>query len=184
MARSFYDCREFDRCSATLLPSLLPQEPLSRTSPSVEKLSMTSPSKLKGKGRATTRPKATQSSRSQQLSQKSLFVALYSKYMAGEKRREEDSEMILGPTDGAVTLNKELTTISAVLEEYFDQRGGLESTQPSQGFLEYLYGIVLMKGKSEDLAKSWLIRSVNLYPWNWGAWRELADLLASVEEVT
>lgn len=183
MAKSFFDCREFDRCAATLLPSLLPQEPISRASPEVEKLSLSSPRKPKGKGRATPRSRPAQKHQVQQLSQKSLFLALYAKYMAGEKRKEEDSEMILGPTDGAVTLNKELTTISSILEDYLNERGGLESTQSSQGFLEYLYGIVLLKGKSEDLAKTWLIRSVNLYPWNWGAWRELADLLGSVEEV-
>ncbi|KAG9537398.1 hypothetical protein KCU79_g20698, partial [Aureobasidium melanogenum] len=28
MAKSFFDCREFDRCAATLLPSLVPQQPV------------------------------------------------------------------------------------------------------------------------------------------------------------
>ncbi|KAL1302977.1 hypothetical protein AAFC00_003294 [Neodothiora populina] len=182
LAKSFFDCREFDRCAATLLPNLLPQEPVSRASPDVEKLSLSSPSK--GKERATSRPKAAQKPKTPRLSQKSLFLALYAKYLAGEKRKEEDSEMILGPTDGPVTLNKELTTISVILGEFLDQRGGLESNDASQGFLEYLYGIILLKGKNEDLARAWLIRSVNLYPWNWGAWRELADLLESAEELT
>lgn len=184
MAKSFFDCREFDRCATTLLPSLLPQEPVSRASPSVEKLSLSSPTKSKGKGRAGPRSKSVDQRQSlPRLSQKSLFLALYAKYMAGEKRKEEDSEMILGPTDGAVTLNKELPLVSSILEDYLNDRGGLESSQPSQGFLEYLYGIVLLKGKSEQLAREWLLRSVNLYPWNWGAWRELADMLGSVEEV-
>jgi anaphase-promoting complex subunit 8 len=30
------------------------------------------------------------------LSQKSLFLALYAKYLAGEKRKEEETEMVLG----------------------------------------------------------------------------------------
>lgn len=91
--------------------------------------------------------------------------------------------MILGPTDGEVTSNKELTNISGILEDYLNSKGGLNSKEPSQGFLEYLYGIVLLKGKSDHLARAWLIRSVNLNPWNWGAWRELADMLESAEEV-
>lgn len=181
MAKSFFDCREFDRCAATLLPSLLPQEPISRASPGVEVLSLTSPTKPKGKERSRTQPKPSRVHSIPQLSQKSLFLALYAKYMAGEKRREEDSEMILGPSDGLVTINKELTTISSILEDYF--RASEEDTRASQGFLEYLYGIVLLKGRSESLAKTWLLRSVNLYPWNWEAWRELADLVGSVEEV-
>ena len=183
MAKSFFDCREFDRCAATLMPDLLPQESLSRASPNLEKLGSISPAKSKGKGRAHQPTRPAERHRVPAISQKSLFLALYAKYLAGEKRKEEDSEMILGPTDGSVTLNKELTIISGFLEQYLTERGGLASTQSSQGFLEYLYGIILLKGKNEDIAKAWLLRSVNLYPWNWGAWRELGDLLGSVEEV-
>ena len=170
MAKSFFDCREFDRCAANLLPSLVPQQPINRDTTSVA---------------TKTKPKPTNPSQSlPQLSQRSLFLALYAKYMAGEKRKEEDSEMILGPTDGSVTLNKELSRISGILDDYLGARGGLQSTQESQGFLEYLYGVVLLKGKNEALAKAWLLKSVNHCPWNWGAWQELADLLSSAEEVS
>lgn len=170
MAKSFFDCREFDRCAATLIPSLVPQEPITRD-----------PSNVTTKSK----PKSTNSLPGiPQLSQRSLFLALYAKYMAGEKRKEEDSEMILGPTDGSVTLNKELSRISNILDEHLSARGGLQSTNESQGFLEYLYGIVLLKGKNDVLAKAWLLKSVNHCPWNWGAWQELADLLSSAEEVS
>ncbi|KAG9570379.1 TPR-like protein, partial [Aureobasidium melanogenum] len=119
MAKSFFDCREFDRCAATLLPSLVPQQPVTRnaTNPAANPKSKP-PVSLPGLP---------------QLSQRSLFLALYAKYMAGEKRKEEDSEMILGPTDGSVTLNKELSRISSILDEYLSARGGLQSTHESQG---------------------------------------------------
>lgn len=181
MAKSFFDCREFDRCAATLLPALLPQEPLTRPSPHAERVA--SPNKVRNKSATPSRSKATQRIAAPQLSQKSLFLALYAKYMAGEKRKEEDSEMILGPADGSVTLNKELPTISGVLDDYFNKLSDEEGGQKSQGFLEYLYGIILLKGKNEALARTWLLRSVNVNPWNWGAWQELADLLGSAEEV-
>lgn len=174
MAKSFFDCREFDRCAATLLPSLVPQEPISRD---------VSHANAKSKTKVTA-SLPDQPPTVSQLSQRSLFLALYAKYMAGEKRKEEDSEMILGPTDGSVTLNKEITRISTILDEHLTARGGLQSTHESQGFLEYLYGVVLLKGKNDELAKSWLLKSVNLCPWNWSAWQELADLLNSVEEVS
>lgn len=170
MAKSFFDCREFDRCAATLLPSLVPQQPISRDTANAA---------------TKTKPKPTNTLPGiPQLSQRSLFLALYAKYMAGEKRKEEDSEMILGPTDGSVTLNKELSRVSGILDDYLSARGGLQSTHESQGFLEYLYGVVLLKGKNEALAKAWLLKSVNHCPWNWGAWQELADLLSSAEDVS
>lgn len=118
----------------------------------------------------------------QELSQKALFLALYAKYIGGEKRMNEDSEMILGPQDGGVTLNKELSGISAMLEDWFSNLQA--SGRQSQGWLEYLYGIVLAKGKNEKLALDYLIRSVHLYPYNWGAWQELTNLLGTAEEVS
>lgn len=146
---------------------------------------MRDPSQAFSKGKPkSVKPLPTLPTGLPRLSQRSLFLALYAKYMAGEKRKEEDSEMILGPTDGSVTLNKELTIISSILDDYLNARGGLEGTYESQGFLEYLYGVVLLKGKNDVLAKAWLLKSVNLCPWNWGAWQELADLLSSAEEVS
>ena len=42
---------------------------------------------------------------------------------------------------------------------------------------------MLAKRKNEEEAIIWLIKSVNLYPWHWGAWLELSDLIANVEQV-
>ena len=90
--------------------------------------------------------------------------------------------MILGPQDGQVTMNKELPYISAVLDQWFN--GLAANGRQPQGWLEYLYGIVLAKGKNEKLAIDFLIRSVQQYPYNWGAWQELAGLLGTMEEVS
>ena len=43
--------------------------------------------------------------------------------------------------------------------------------------------MILAKGKNDDEARKWLIRSVNRYPYNWGAWQELSGLLGNVENV-
>ena len=122
----------------------------------------------KGKTKVTASPRngRTTASQTPKLSQKSLFLALYAKYIAGEKRKEEDSEMILGPADGPITMNKELITISTILDRYLSGRSN-EAEAQSDGFLEYLYAIVLLKTKNEALAKTWLLRSVSLYEWNW-----------------
>ena len=43
---------------------------------------------------------------------------------------------------------------------------------------------MLAKGKTEEDAKKWLLRSVHLFSFNWGAWLELSELLNSEEEVS
>ena len=45
------------------------------------------------------------------------------------------------------------------------------------------YGMVLSKDKSEEEAMRWLIRSVHLYPMNWGCWQEMTGLISRVEDV-
>ncbi|TKA73800.1 hypothetical protein B0A55_05540, partial [Friedmanniomyces simplex] len=191
LAKSLFDCREFDRCAAVFLPTPLPHSTPSPqvTSPTRLPLStanhrLSSPYNAKGKaalGRQAAKPQAHALPRN--LSQKALFLALYARYMSGEKRKNEDSETILGPADGPVTANKEIPGILALLEEHFNARGGLQDITNSQGWLDYLYGIALLRTKSDALAKQWLLRSVNLQPYNWSAWLELASLVGSPEEM-
>ncbi|KIW07050.1 uncharacterized protein PV09_01941 [Verruconis gallopava] len=177
LAKTFFDCREFDRCAAVFLPQTLPQVPkLASSSP---------PSAKKGKGKAKTGNTPTKQKETDKVvrnvSQRSLFLALYAKYLSGEKKKDEESEMILGPCDGPVTPNRQLNSISAVLEQYFSERHA--ENKNGGGWLEYLYGVVLAKAKDEEMAKEWLIQSVNIYPFNWGAWQELQNLIGSVEEL-
>ncbi|KAF2204430.1 anaphase-promoting complex subunit CDC23 [Delitschia confertaspora ATCC 74209] len=178
LAKTYFDCREYDRCAAVFLPSTLPKGSIiPSSSPSTK-----TKTAAKGKAKAGTPSKAKLTFESVQgLSQKSLFLALYAKYIAGEKRKDEDSEMILGPQDGGVTTNKELVGISAILEEWFTYLP--TSGRQPQGWLEYLYGIVLAKGKNEAAATEYFIQSVHQYPYNWGAWQELSSLVGTVEEL-
>ncbi|KAL8702426.1 MAG: hypothetical protein Q9201_004401 [Fulgogasparrea decipioides] len=183
LAKSYFDCREFDRCSAVFLPLNPTSNVLSSISPASK--TQTPTKAAKGKGKATVdSPESKPRSRSNslpRLSQKSLFLALYAKYMAGEKRKGEDSEMILGPVDNGATVNKELVAIGASLEGWFDERISQGKYDQNQGWLEYLYGVILKKGNSEVEAKEYLIKAVHLNPWIWSAWVELQDLLGNVE---
>jgi len=171
MAKTYFDCREYDRCAAVFLPMILPKGEIASTKPKPE-------------------DKRTQSSHATaeiildgapHLSQKALFLALYARYMAGEKRKDEESETILGPSDGVLTINRELSSIQQQLKVRF-QIQNKRGDNP-QGWLEYLYGIVLAKQKSLEEAKSWLLRSVSYYQYNWSAWQELGDLVGTVHEV-
>ena len=182
LAKSYFDCREYERCAAVFLPSGLPRGPLSSSSPKAQKQSLFKASKGKSKdpGQAAGIMSLSPHGTLPKLSQKSLFLSLYAKYMVGEKRKDEESEMVLGPADGGSTINKELAGISRALETWFAARS---PEQNGGGWLEFLYGVVLAKGKNEDDAKRWLLRSVHIFPFNWGAWLELSELLGSIDEV-
>jgi len=181
LAQTFFNCREYDRCAAVFLPHTLPKIPVS-AQPASPQLSKSKSTPIKGKARTSISSRLTSLTTSlRTVSKKSLFLSLYAKYLAGEKRKDEESEMILGPYDGGNTVNKELSGIAATLEEWFRQRK--EQEGDGGGWLEYLYGIVLAKGKNEELAKQYLIESVHIYPYNWGAWQELGNLIGTVEEV-
>lgn len=48
----------------------------------------------------------------------------------------------------------------------------------------YRYGVVLAKEKNEDKAMAYLIRSVHLFPMNWGCWLEMTSLISRIEDVS
>lgn len=171
MAKTFFDCREYDRCAAVFLPPPIPKSQLASPSGSKAKKPAASPLK-EPPSRSDVIPN---------ISQKSLFLALYAKYMAGEKRKEEECEMILGPSDGSGTVNRELVELARILRTRLDSDHDGDS---GQGWLEYLYGVVLAKSRNKAEAREWLLRSVTKYAWNWSAWQELGDLIENVDDVS
>ncbi|VBB76188.1 Putative Anaphase-promoting complex subunit 8 [Podospora comata] len=176
LAKSLFDCKEFDRCAAVFLPESSLAEMLGTK---VDDATTT-------EGREKQRPSVVLPSERAlpQISQKSLFLALYAKMISGEKRKEEESEMIMGPQDLGTITNKQLAVVSRFLTKWFDQRkseGG--DVAPSQGFLEYLHGMVLVKEKNDRAALQYLVESVQLFPWNWGAWMEITNLITRVEQL-
>ena len=183
LAKSFFDCREFDRCAAVFLD----QEAIrnaSTLSPSARKVGASKRTKGKAKEDAARSLGLGEVGNTlPPLSQRSLFLALYAKYMSGEKRRTEDSEMVLGPQDGGFTVNNELVGLARLLSGWFSDRAakGLEGS--NQGWLEYLYGMILAKSKIEEEAKKWLIKSVHLASFNWASWLELGDLVENVDDL-
>ncbi|KAE8348763.1 anaphase promoting complex subunit 8 [Aspergillus coremiiformis] len=185
LAKSYFDTREYDRCAAVFLPPTIPPVALSASSPNQKKRQSLTPQK--GKSKASQYPGAKDSSVARnpypKISQKSLFLALYAKYLAGEKRKDEETEMVLGPADGGATVNRELPDLARGLEGWLTERREKGFEDRNHGWLEYLYGVILLKGRNEEEAKKWLIRSVHLNPFHWGAWQELNDLLSSTEDL-
>lgn len=174
LAKSYFDCKEFERCAAVFLPESLLAGLLSTKS------NENDPPKGKGKAPASLRSENSLP----EISQKSLFLALYAKVISGEKHKDEDTEMIMGPQDLGSVTNKQLVVVSRFLARWLAERKGEEGDfSSSQGFLEYLYGMVLVKEKNDTLALDYLMQSVHLFPWNWGAWLEITNLVARVEQV-
>lgn len=59
--------------------------------------------------------------------------------MSGEKRKNEDSEMVMGPQDLGTVTNKQLLVVGRFLATWFEERATEdEEVQSSQGWLEYL----------------------------------------------
>ena len=106
---------------------------------------------------------------------------MYAKFIAGEKRRTEETEMVLGPQDGNLATNQSLPFVTSVLEEWFAHSESWN--RRPEGWLEYLYGISLAKSKDDRMATHWLLRSVEHYPYIWSAWQELSSLMGSVDDV-
>lgn len=177
LAKSYFDTREYDRCAAVFLPPIAPAGGLLSSHKNRKASTFTPPKGRKAKDTAhsSTNPFP-------RLSQKSLFLALYARYIAGEKRKDEESEMVLGPNDGGQTTNRELSGLAHSLEAYFTSQTSEHLEAHSQGWLEYLYGIVLSKSKNEVSARAWLIRAVHKNPFHWGPWEELATLLPATND--
>ena len=181
LAKSFFDTKEFNRCAAVFLPPSIPAGGLAIFEKSKGRTPTSTPQKSKGKSKQQT---LNDISPYPKLSQKSLFLGLYARYIAAEKRKEEETEMVLGPADGGQTTNKVLPALTRGLQAYFRTRDESDpQLKRSQGWLEYLYGVVLSKSKQEDLAQEWLLRSVRLNPYHWGAWEELSSMLTSVDDL-
>ena len=116
------------------------------------------------------------------------FLYAYSRYLGGEKRREEEMLERADTLERCPVVNKELVGLQAELLP-------LWRAHALDGFGLYAFGLVLKKlgcvgGKSgssssggdgprvssEPHARGVLLQSVAAYPWNWAAWLDLAEL--------
>ncbi|KAI1194935.1 TPR-like protein [Nemania serpens] len=178
LAKSLFDCREYDRCAAVFLPE-------STLTGIISPKDTSATPKGKGKGKAAVgSSKPNNGQTIPKISQRSLFLSLYAKFLSGEKRKDEDAEMVMGPQDLGTCKNKQLITVSRVLEAWFESRKTEDGEfVDGQGWLEYLYGMILAREKNDELALFWLVRSVHLFPMNWGCWLEMSSLITRVDDL-
>jgi tetratricopeptide (TPR) repeat protein len=104
------------------------------------------------------------------------FMRFHSMFISGDKKREEDSEGILGTNDS----NVGNASVPVILKEL---SGLMDSDQLSTNpFLLYLYGSLLIKQKNMRLGINSLVKSIKIYPYNWDAWLELTNAMSTLEE--
>nr|CAG8489096.1 3763_t:CDS:10 [Entrophospora candida] len=104
-------------------------------------------------------------------SSKCRFLKIYSKYMAGEKRKTEESNDIMGPLDDSKVMNKEILKLWEEIESWHEE-GGLD------GFLTYGLLLKQLNPQSENIIDIF-IESICKYHYNWSAWLELASCISN-----
>lgn len=105
-----------------------------------------------------------------------IFLKLYAKYISGEKKKEEEHEGVLTPKDN-LSPNQQIVPIVRELEQVSD------SYKNEDPYLLYLYGVVLIQQKNEKEAISKLLKSINLFPYNWSAWLELLQCIPTIDKL-
>uniref|UniRef100_A0A060TJS3 ARAD1D49126p n=1 Tax=Blastobotrys adeninivorans TaxID=409370 RepID=A0A060TJS3_BLAAD len=104
----------------------------------------------------------------------SVFLRLYSKYISGEKKKDEDR--------GGVMTAKDVRTPNCYTDEILRD---LESSAhfKSDPFLLYLYGVLMRQQGNDEAAITALLESVNLFPYNWSAWQDLLACIPSIDSL-
>lgn len=98
-----------------------------------------------------------------------LFLRGYATFLAGEKRKEEETLEKSDPMEKSQVINKNLKELQAEFRQ-------LKEDGKLDGFGLFLYGLVLKERDRPKEARGILCESVNKYPWNWSAWKQLSSL--------
>jgi anaphase-promoting complex subunit 8 len=118
-----------------------------------------------------------------------VFLRLFSLYLAGEKRKEEELMETKDPLQQCQVVNKSLKTIEDELHPVYgsliDGKASAHGIPEALGdaYLLHLYGVVLTRLRKKEEARTILLVSVRCYPWNWSAWLDLGKVSMDSEVV-
>ncbi|KAG5844177.1 hypothetical protein ANANG_G00158860 [Anguilla anguilla] len=107
-------------------------------------------------------------------SQKAYFLYMYSRYLSGEKKKDDETVDSLGPLEKGQVRNEALRELRVELSKKH-QAGELD------GFTLYLYGVVLRKLDLLKEAVDVFVEATHALPLHWGAWLELCNLITNIE---
>ncbi|KAJ3373892.1 Anaphase-promoting complex subunit 23 [Allomyces arbusculus] len=109
------------------------------------------------------------------MSPKGVSLWALALFLAGERTKQDKRGIPLSAADSKFEVNSELTVIYAKLHPFVAPDSGRRDP-----WLLYMQGLVLaqMPGRQPD-AIDHLVESIQLYPFNWSAWAELAKCMTS-----
>jgi tetratricopeptide (TPR) repeat protein len=108
------------------------------------------------------------------------FLRGYALFLAGEKRKEEERVEQASPLERFAVVNPHLKALDAELRALCVEDG---APAAADGFILYLYAVVLKARERPDEARAALVRAVNANPLIWSAWSDLAALCAEKDVV-
>lgn len=108
--------------------------------------------------------------------QAALFLKLYSLYLAGEKRREEEAMEVADPVEKCQVKNVELKMIE-------EQLAALHEQHLLDGLNLYLYGVTLRGLELKTEARRVLLKAVRAFPCNWSAWLDIIAISSDLNDV-
>ncbi|TFK00567.1 DNA-directed RNA polymerases I, II, and III subunit RPABC3 isoform 2 [Platysternon megacephalum] len=107
-------------------------------------------------------------------SQKAYFLYMYSRYLSGEKKKDDETVDSLGPLEKGQVKNEALRELRVELSKK-------HKAQELDGFGLYLYGVVLRKLDLVKEAIDVFVEAAHVLPLHWGAWLELCNLITDKE---
>ncbi|XP_060792015.1 cell division cycle protein 23 homolog [Neoarius graeffei] len=107
-------------------------------------------------------------------SQKAYFLYMYSRYLSGEKKKDDETVDSLGPLEKGQVRNEALRELRVELSKKHTA-GELD------GFTLYLYGVVLRKLDLMKEAVDVFVEATHSLPLHWGAWLELCNLITNID---
>ncbi|KAH8868113.1 Cell division cycle protein 23 like [Schistosoma japonicum] len=126
------------------------------------------------------------------------FMYIYSRYMACEKRRVNDSvesRLVLKQDEEAksstmclVRCNKELLSIKCEIEPYTNKislsnEKRTKNNKIGDSFLLYVHALICLRLGIKETAATLLVQAIDLNFYLWPAWYELVDLIENKEKM-
>uniref|UniRef100_A0A3B3ZU75 Cyclosome subunit 8 n=1 Tax=Periophthalmus magnuspinnatus TaxID=409849 RepID=A0A3B3ZU75_9GOBI len=106
-------------------------------------------------------------------SNKAYFLYMYSRYLSGEKKKDDETVDSL-PLEKGQVRNEALRELRVELSKK-------HTASELDGFTLYRYGVVLRKLDLLKEAVDVFVEAIHALPLHWGAWLELSNLVTSTE---
>ena len=105
-----------------------------------------------------------------------FFVSLYAMYLVGEQRKEEQISESNNQLEKSQVINKNLREIMDKIKKKEDC---IKDVHQLDAFHFFIKGVVLRELNRDTEAIDALIKCVNIFPYNWSAWRSLSELIVN-----